>query len=87
MLSNRHTDPTTVPSLRMRAEGNEHINRIIKFIIQNMGSNLTETSPQRSVSTLNIIYQTFDVESGVPYGTFAHSTRSDTQDVAKVVGK
>ena len=23
MLSNRHTDPTTVPSLRMRAEGNE----------------------------------------------------------------
>ena len=54
-----------------------------------MGSNLTETSLQRaarSVSTLNLIYQTFDVESGVPYGTFAHSTRSDTQHVAKVVG-
>ena len=67
---------------------NEHVNRLIKHIIRNMGSNLTEASLQRaarSVSILHAICQTFDVESGVPYGTNAHSTRSDTQDVAKVV--
>ena len=65
------------------------MNRLIKYIIQNMGSNLTEASLQRaarSVSTLHAIYQTFDVESGVPYGTHDHSTRSDSQDVTKVVG-
>ena len=65
---------------------NDHMNRLIKHIIRNMGSNLTEASLQRaaqSVSTLHATCQTFDVETGVPYGTHAHS---DTQDVAKVVG-
>ena len=67
---------------------NEHINRLVKYIIQNMGSNLTEKSLQRaarSVSTLHSICQVFDVQSGVPHGTVAHSTRSDTQDIVKVV--
>ena len=53
-----------------------------------LGPNLTEKSLQRaarSVSTLHsIICAAFDKQSGVPHGTVAHSTRSDTQDVIKV---
>ena len=67
---------------------NEHVNRLVKYIVQNMGSNLTEASLQRaarSVSTLHTICQTFDKQSGVPYGTVAHSTRPDKVDVLKVV--
>ena len=67
---------------------NEHINKQIKYIIQNMGPNLTETSLQRaarSVSTLHCICTAFDKQSGVPHGTVAHSTRPDTQDVLKVL--
>ena len=68
---------------------NEHVNRLVKRIIQNMGPNLTEASLQRaarSVSTLHVICQTFDKQSGVPHGTVAHSTRPDRVDVLKVVG-
>ena len=67
---------------------NEHINKLIKFIIRNMGSNLTENSLQRaarSVSTLNCIANRFDDESVVQSRTSAHSTRSDTVDVKKVM--
>lgn len=67
---------------------NEHVNRLVKYIIQNMGPNLTEASLQRaarSVSTLHSVCQAFDTQSGVPHGTAAHSTRPDTQDVLKVV--
>lgn len=67
---------------------NEHVNKLIKYIIQNMGSNLTETSLQRavrSISTLHSICKAFDVNSCVPYGTSAHSTKPDIQDVKKVV--
>jgi len=68
---------------------NEHINRLVKYIIQNLGSNLTETSLQRaahSVSTLHSICQAYDTECGVPHGAAAHSTKPDTKDVLKVVG-
>ena len=67
---------------------NEHVNKLIKIIISNMGPNLTESSLQRaarSVSTLNAICQLFDQESDVPYTSSAHSTRRDTEDVKKVV--
>ena len=67
---------------------NEHINRLVKYIIQNMGPNLTEASLQQaacSVSTLHTICVAFDTQSGVSYGTAAHLTRPDTQDVIKVV--
>ena len=67
---------------------NEHANKLIKFMIQNMGSNLTEASLQRavrSVSTLNAICKKFDVNSSVPCVSSAHSTRPDIQDVRKVV--
>ena len=68
---------------------NEHVNRLVKYIIQNQGPNLTEASLQRaarSVSTLHRICQTFDKQSGVPHGTVAHSNRPDRVDVLKVVG-
>ena len=67
---------------------NEHMNRLIKKIIMNMGSNLTEDSLQkaaRSVSTLSSISEQFNKESNVPYTTSAHSTRADTSDVKKTV--
>ena len=67
---------------------NEHINKMIKTIIMNMGSNLTEDSLQkaaRSVSTLNSISERFDKETNVPHTTSAHSTRPDISDIKKTV--
>lgn len=67
---------------------NEHVNKLIKEVIQHMGANLTEGALQRvarSVSTLETICKCFDAESGVPIGTHAHSTRSDSEDVEKVM--
>lgn len=67
---------------------NEHVNKKLKYIIQNMGSNLTEASLQRaarSVTTLQEICAVFDAQSGVPYTTSAHSTKPDMEDVKKVV--
>ena len=66
---------------------NEHMNKLIKNIIINMGSNLTEDSLQRaarSVSSLSLISERFDEESNVPCITSAHSTQSDTSDIKKV---
>lgn len=68
---------------------NEHINKQLKHIIRNMGSNLTELALQRaarSVTSLEEICQRFDNQSGVPWRTTAHSTKSDKDDVRKVVG-
>lgn len=67
---------------------NEHIVNLIKTIITNMGPNLTEKSLQRaarSVSTLHALCKQFDSESNVPVTTSAHTTRSDTSDMQKVV--
>ena len=67
---------------------NEHVNKLIKGIIGNMGSNLTEGALQHAVhavSTLDAIGKKFDVESDVAATTTAHSTKSDDSDVKKVV--
>lgn len=67
---------------------NEHVNRLVKYILQNMGSNLTEKALQRavrSVSPLFAICNHFDSESNVPTTTSAHCKKSDTQDIEKVV--
>ena len=67
---------------------NEHINKQLKYIILNMGSNLTETALQRaarSVTTLQQICGRFDAQSGVPHIGSSHSTKPDTDDVKKVV--
>lgn len=67
---------------------NEHVNKLLKHIIRNMGPNLTEKALQRaarSVTMLDTIAASFDVQSGVPHRTSAHSTKSDIQDVKKVM--
>ena len=67
---------------------NEHIVKLIKTIITNMGPNLTEKSLQRaarSVSTLHLICKQFDGQSDIPVTTSAHSTKADKNDVQKVV--
>ena len=56
---------------------NEHVNKLIKEIISNMGANRKEealTRAARSVTALASIRETFDKESGVPSSTTAHST-------------
>ena len=67
---------------------NEHINKAIKRIIQNMGSNLTESALQRAVrcvAPLQQISKQFDRESGVPTISSAHKTKSDEPDMCKIV--
>lgn len=67
---------------------NEHVNKLLKHIIVNMGPNLTETALQRaarSVTALNAISENFDAQSGVPHRTSAHSTKPDIKDVEKVM--
>ena len=67
---------------------NEHVNKLLKEMMLNMGSNLTEEAIQkaaRSVTAMKSICRNFDKASDVPFGTSAHSTRLDEQDVAKVV--
>ena len=66
---------------------NEHVNKLLKEVIANMGSNLTEVALRlaaQSVSAMETICQKFDKSSGVPLGTQAHSTKSDETDVARV---
>ena len=63
---------------------NEHVNKLIKSVIANLGVNLTEKALQQStriVSTLHTLCKQFDKESNVPV-TSAH-TRSDKSDVQK----
>ena len=53
-----------------------------------MGSNFTEQSIQRSarsVPALHDLAETFDRESHTPVTTTAHSTKSDDNDVRRVV--
>ena len=69
---------------------NEHINKQLKYIILNLGSNLTETALQRaarSVTALQQICGRFDAQSGVTYIGSLHSTKPDRDDVKKVVKK
>ena len=66
---------------------NEHINKLLKKIVTNMGSNLTEKALHQSarcVSTLQQVAQTFEQQSDVPVRTSAHCTLSARTDVQKV---
>jgi len=67
---------------------NEHVNRWVKIIIRNMGSNVTEGALQRSircVAPLRDFCEQFDRESNVPVTTTAHSTKSSDEDLKLVV--
>ena len=59
---------------------NEHINKVFKEIIGNMGANFTEeasTIAARAVTSLATISVAFDKNSGIHPEASAHSTRSD----------
>ena len=67
---------------------NEHINRSVREILINMGANITETAVRRacqSVSMTSDIVNKFDEQSGVPKSSNVHSTKSDDEDVMKIV--
>ena len=69
---------------------NEHVNKLIKTIIQNMGSNLTENSLQRAVRCVSPLYaicKQFDRVTGVPIITSAHSTKSLEGGLSLVVAQ
>jgi hypothetical protein len=66
---------------------NEHMNKLFKEIINNMGPNMTTQAIKRSarsVTTLCHLRDKFDHESNVPVPTTSHCTRSDEDDVVKV---
>ena len=66
---------------------NEHMNKLFKEIINNMGPNMTEKAIERaarSVTALCHIRDQFDKESNVPVATTAHATKGE-EDVTKVV--
>ena len=67
---------------------NEHLNKLFKDIVHNLGANLTEatvTRAARSVSTIYDIAYSFDNETEVPVTQSAHSTLDDNREVKQVV--
>lgn len=67
---------------------NEHVNKEVKIIIQNMGPNLTEKALKRAVrcvSPLQTICKGFDAATHVPTITSAHTRKSEMEDIGKVV--
>ena len=67
---------------------NEYVNKLFQEIIANIGANLKEealTRAARSVTALASMRETFDNESGVPVSSTAHSTRSNEDDIQRVV--
>ena len=67
---------------------NEHINKLVKAIIVNMGSNLTEVSLQRAVRCISLLDATcknYDAVTNIPVTTSAHSSKSDAGDISMVV--
>ena len=67
---------------------NEHLNKLFKEIVSNMGANMSEaaiTRAARSVTILQELSTRFDNATGVPVTRSAHSTMDDTKDVNSVV--
>ena len=67
---------------------NEHINKLYKAIISNMGANFTKSASTwaaRSVSSLEKLSTGFDRQTGIHPEATAHSRRSDGKDVKIVV--
>ena len=67
---------------------NEHINKLFKDVIRNMGANFTEiasTRVARALTTIAHLVEAFDSNTGINPGTTAHSRKSDEGDVRKIV--
>ena len=63
---------------------NEHVNKLYKEIIGNMGANFTEfasTCAARAVSSLERLALGFERQTGIHPEATAHSRRSDVKDV------
>ena len=63
---------------------NEHVNKLYKEIIGNMGANFTEfasTRAARAVSSLERLALGFERQTGIHPEATAHSRRSDVKDV------
>ena len=68
---------------------NEHVNRVFKEVVANMGSNFTQVSSTRvarCITSLNTISHKFDSQCSVPIESSCHTTRTDSEDVHKVAG-
>ena len=66
---------------------NEHINRVFKEIIHNMGANFSQeasTRAARSISSLEKILKRFDSSTSIHPEASAHSRKSDRTDVNMV---
>ena len=67
---------------------NEHVNKLFKEVISNVGANFTEvasTRAARAVTSLVHMAERFDSESGIHPEATAHTTMSDERDVMSVV--
>ena len=67
---------------------NEHVNKLFKEVVSNMGANFTEaasTRAARAVTSLAHMSERFDSESGIHPEASAHTTKSDEADVTTVV--
>ncbi len=67
---------------------NEHVNKLFKDTIKNMGANFTKvasTRVARAVTTIGHMVELFDTETGIHPQTSTHSRKSDDEDVKKVV--
>ena len=67
---------------------NEHVNKLFKEVIHNMGANFTEaasTRAARAVTSLALMAEKFDSESGIHPEATAHTTKSNETDVMTVV--
>ena len=63
---------------------NEHVNKLFKEVVSNMGANFTEaasTRAARAVTSLAHMSERFDSESGIHPEASAHTTMSDEADV------
>ena len=67
---------------------NEHLNKLFKDVIQNMGSNITDEAVKRaarSVTGLRNIRDAFDADTKVSPQTTAHSTKDEVAKVVSVI--
>ena len=67
---------------------NEHVNKLFKEVISNMGANFTEmvsTRAVRSVTSLAHMSERFDSQFDIHPEATAHTTKCDKTDVISVV--
>ena len=67
---------------------NEHINKLFKEVVKNMGSNFSQESSTRvarCITSLASVAERFDSESSMPKDSSSHTTKSDVEDVKRVV--